>query len=144
MADFKTVTADFAVAEQLSPADFARAAQAGFTTVIANRPDGESPDQLTLAQAKAAAEAAGLRFVAAPFAGGPPSEAIVTKTQAVLGETAGPILAYCRSGTRSVTAWAYAQVKSGAATPEAAIEAARRAGYDISAQAGTLRGLAKG
>ncbi|MGE3143208.1 MAG: TIGR01244 family sulfur transferase [Hyphomonadaceae bacterium] len=131
MADFISVTPDFAVAPQIERADFARAAAMGFKTIISNRPDGETPGQLTAADAAVAAQAAGLTFKAIPFAGPPPAEA-VSATAAFLGEASGPILAFCRSGTRSITVWAFAEVKSGRRTPDDVITLAAAAGYDLS------------
>lgn len=141
MPEFRRVTDDFFVAAQIDEADLPAAAAAGFRTVVNNRPDDEDAGQLKTADARKAAAAAGLDYRAIPFAGPPPAETIAA-TVALLAEAPRPILAHCRSGTRSVTVWAMASVKSGAVSPEAAIEAARGAGYDLSGMAGMLRSLA--
>ncbi len=140
MATFVQVTETFAVAAQLDAADFASAAAAGFTLVVNNRPDGEQPGQLTDAQAQAAAAAAGLAYKAAPVSG-MPSPATVEAMAALLEAHPGPILAYCRSGTRSITAWALAQAMRGEIAADDLVAAAARAGYDLSALAPTLRQL---
>ncbi|MDZ4776528.1 MAG: TIGR01244 family sulfur transferase [Alphaproteobacteria bacterium] len=143
MPDFRRVTEDFYVSPQLDVADLPAAAAAGFRTVVRNRPDGEQPGQVTAEDVEAAAKAAGLAFhsvvLTSPSAATP---ADIAALETVIRDAPGPVLAYCRSGTRSVTLWALAVVKSGAQTPEAAIEAARGAGYDLSAMAATLRSLA--
>ena len=141
MSEFRRVTATFSVAPQLALEDFARAAASGFRTVINNRLDGEQPGQPTSAQAAAAAKAAGLDYVALPFTGAP-APAIVAETAALLERAQEPVLAYCRTGTRSVTAWALAQALSGANTPEEIIALAADAGYDLSGARGALRQLA--
>ncbi len=142
MTDFIRVTPDFSVAPQLQAQDIARAAAAGFKTLICNRPDHESPDQaLTMAEAEAAAAAAGLAFRAIPFAGPPPAAAVAA-TQDALEEAQGPILAYCRSGTRSITAWALAMARRGQ-TPDALIKIAAEAGYDLSGLRGRLSEAAR-
>ena len=52
--------------------------------------------------------------------------------QAALAEAGDkPVLAYCRSGTRSTLLWALAQARSGMA-PEAIAAHAAGAGYDVS------------
>jgi uncharacterized protein (TIGR01244 family) len=131
MTDFRLLTPRFSVAAQLSEADIARAGQLGFRTLVNNRPDGEQPGQLTSAQARAAAEAAGMAYFEAPFAG-PPPPAAIEATVRLLGEAETPILAYCRSGTRSTTIWALAQAKRKAMKTQDILAAAESAGYDLS------------
>jgi uncharacterized protein (TIGR01244 family) len=141
MTDYKRVTPDFAVAGQLDLADLARAAADGFKVVINNRPDGEAPGQPTDAEMKAAAEAAGLSFQSLPYAGRTPP-GIVAETAALLDETKGPVLAYCRTGTRSIMAWGLAQALSGAKRPDEIIALAAKAGYDLEGARGALDTLA--
>src|SRR5262249_26289929 len=104
MADIKIVTDRFAVAPQLALEDFAQVASAGYRHISNNRPDGESPDQPGSAQMEAAAKKEGLTYVHAPFVGQPTADAV----KAVMAASSRT-LAFCRSGTRSVTAWAMAQ-----------------------------------
>jgi uncharacterized protein (TIGR01244 family) len=130
MTEFREVIPDFSVAAQLSAEDIKRAAENGFKTILNNRPEGEEPDQPSDAQMKAAVEAAGMSYRALPFAG-PPPPAVVAETAAFLEEASGPVLAYCRSGRRSISAWAMAQALSGARSPDEIIALAGRAGYDL-------------
>ena len=69
-------------------------------------------------------------------------EAIVAHA-AALAQTPGPHLAYCRSGTRSITLWAMARAKAGA-DPDALVKAAADAGYDLSGARATLAALGGG
>ena len=131
MADIRQVTPLFAVAPQLDETDFEAVAAAGFKSVINNRPDGEAPGQIPDAAAAKAAAAAGLTYLAIPVTGGPGPDQ-VDRTIAALGALQEPVLAYCRSGTRSITTWALAQAQSRAMTAEEIIARARAAGYDLS------------
>lgn len=137
MAEIRQVTPDFAVAPQIDQDDFAAIAAAGFKSVINNRPDGEAPGQMPSSDAKARAEAAGLAYAAIPFAG-PPGSAQIDAMGAALGQLPGPVLAYCRSGTRSITAWALAQARARARGGDEIVNLARGAGYDLSSLRGAL------
>ena len=99
-----TVTAHnplFATAPQASPEDMVAIAQAGFKTVICNRPDFEGgADQPTIEQMHAAATAAGLAFIAQPFSGASMTQATAEEFAAHVAAADKPILAYCRTGTR--------------------------------------------
>jgi uncharacterized protein (TIGR01244 family) len=44
----------------------------------------------------------------------------------------GPAVAFCRSGTRSITTWAKGQLARGERTRDELIGLARNAGYDLS------------
>jgi uncharacterized protein (TIGR01244 family) len=131
MPDIRSVTADFAVAPQITPQDLAELAAAGFRCVISNRPDVEVPPALSSATLAAAAQAAGLDYVHVPIVGMPSSAQVEAVFAAVQGAN-GPVLAYCRSGTRSITAWAIGQAAHGGAAPEELIALGREAGYDLS------------
>lgn len=131
MAEFRPVTDQLSVAGQIDLADFARAAQMGFKLAINNRPDGEEPGQPTHDQIEAAARAAGLDYVFNPIRGGPGPDQVAAQLDAVQGAS-GPVLAFCRSGTRSITAWALGQAASGAISRTELVELGRAAGYDLS------------
>ena len=131
MSDFRRVTDDFSTAPQISVADVAEAARQGFTTIINNRPDGEDPDAPQGAEIEAAAKAAGLAYVHIPVRGGPgPAEAEAMLRAIDAAE--GPVLAYCRSGTRSITTWSIGQAMSGAMSRGELVSLGRAAGYDLS------------
>ena len=130
MADIRRVTPDFAVAPQIGEADIPEILAAGFQTIIANRPDGEGGvDQPRMGTIRAAAEKAGLAFVGLPFSGAPTPE-IVERLAHILNEAPQPVLAYCRTGTRSITAWAL--IHAGQGNGDDIIAAAAGAGYDLS------------
>ena len=131
MADFRKVTDDFSVAPQISVADVAAAAADGFKLVINNRPEGESPDQPPGAAIEAAAEAAGLAYVHIPIRGGPSPDQVEAE-MAALAQAEGPVLAYCRSGTRSIITWSLGQAHAGKLGRDELIRLGWRAGYDLS------------
>ena len=131
MADIRKVTDGFAVAPQIDEGDVQAIADAGYKTLVANRPDGEGGiDQPRMGAIRAKAEALGLAFVAIPFAGAPTPD-ILERFGAALAEAPSPVLAYCRTGTRSITAWALTH--GGQGMGDEVVDAAAGAGYDLSA-----------
>ena len=130
MADFRHVTDDLSVAPQISVADVAEAKARGFTTIINNRPDGEDPDAAQGADIEAAAKAAGLAYVHIPVRGAPGPAEVEAVRQAIEAAP-GPVLSYCRSGTRSIVTWSIGQAMSGARERGELVGLGRSAGYDL-------------
>jgi uncharacterized protein (TIGR01244 family) len=128
---FRKLDDSISVTGQISPQDIAEAARQGFTFVINNRPDGEQPGQPTSAEMEAAAKAAGLGYAAIPITHAGFSEEQVAAMSDALAAATGPVLAFCRSGTRSTLVWALARSRAGDDTAELADKAAG-AGYDLS------------
>jgi uncharacterized protein (TIGR01244 family) len=128
---FRKLDDSISVAGQISPEDIAAAAAEGFTFVINNRPDGEQLGQPSDAEMAAAAEAAGLGYAAIPITHAGFSEDQVVAMAEALAAAPGPVLAYCRSGTRSTYIWALARMAAGE-NPATLREKAEAAGYDIS------------
>ena len=96
------LSADLCVAPQLDPEAMALAAAQGFKSVINNRPDFEGgPGQPTSAAIEAAAVAAGLTYVHLPVAPGYQRLEEIARFGELLASLPKPILAFCRSGTRS-------------------------------------------
>jgi uncharacterized protein (TIGR01244 family) len=131
MSDFRTITEDISVAPQISVGDVEQAARQGFRTIINNRPDGEAPDQPTSGEMEAAAAAAGLAYYHLPVRGGPTPEQVET-TGRLMTEAERPVLAFCRSGTRSIVTWALAEAQTGRRSRQELVELGRQAGYDLS------------
>ena len=127
---FKPITENFAVSPQIGAAEVAAAAQAGFTTIINNRPDGEAPGQPNAAEIEALAKQHGLTFVNIPVNAASMTAEAVQRMAAALHAAPGPVLAYCRSGTRSASMWALAQ--AGAMPAAEILRHAMQAGYDLS------------
>ena len=106
----RQLTRDLFVAPQLTPAAMAEAAQAGFKSVVNNRPDFEhGSDQPTNASIEAAAIAAGLAYRFLPVDGGYQSPDEIAAFARLLHELPHPVLAFCRSGNRSANLFLQAQ-----------------------------------
>ncbi|MEO8151463.1 MAG: TIGR01244 family sulfur transferase [Rhizobacter sp.] len=96
------LSADVCVAAQLDPAAMAWAAQSGFKSVINNRPDFEGgPDQPTSAAIEAAAKAAGVQYAFLPVSPSVQTPQEIARMAQLLADLPKPILAFCRTGTRS-------------------------------------------
>ncbi|MHB8531017.1 MAG: protein tyrosine phosphatase family protein, partial [Caulobacteraceae bacterium] len=127
MTDFRHVTGDFAVSPQIALADLRFAAEQGFALILNNRPDGEASDQPSSALMAAAARNAGLDYEHIPIVGRPTAEQSERMRQAI-DAARGKTLAFCRSGTRSITAWAIGQRAAGRMSRAELIERAAGAG----------------
>jgi uncharacterized protein (TIGR01244 family) len=133
MSDFRFVTANFAVSPQISLADVSAAAAQGFTLIINNRPDGEAPDQPAGARVEQAARDAGLDYLWVPVLGRPTTDQARAVRRAV-DTASGKVLAYCRSGTRSINTWAIGE--AGRTSRDELIRLGAAAGYDLTAVLG--------
>lgn len=129
MLEIRNLTPDYAVSPQIDPEDLAAIRAAGFAMVIDNRPDLEIPPSHHTAAMRAAAEAAGLAFVANPILGGALTLDNVEAQASAMAASAGPVLAYCASGNRSSIVWSLAQ--AGQMAADDILEAAARAGYHL-------------
>lgn len=89
------------VAGQIAPEDMRAVAGQGFRSIIGNRPDGEEPGQPDWAELEAAAREAGLETRHIPIASMEDLEARKGDFARALDEMPGPVLAFCRTGTRS-------------------------------------------
>ena len=130
MAHFRKINENILVSQQLEIEDIVAAAQAGVAVIVNNRPDGEDPGAPQGTEIAAAAAAAGLDYVAIPIGHSGFSEPQVEAMIAAMEQAEGPILAYCRSGTRSTFLWALAAARQGG-NPDTIARTAMQAGYDI-------------
>jgi uncharacterized protein (TIGR01244 family) len=128
---FRTLDDTISVFGQIEPEDVAAAKEQGFTMIINNRPENEQPGQPAGAEIETAAMTAGLAYVAIPVSPGGFSPAQVEQMAAALEKADGPVLAFCRSGTRSTFLWALARHIMGD-DGETLIAKAADAGYDLS------------
>jgi len=140
---FRKLTDTLYASPQIALADLAEAGSLGVTLIVNNRPEGESDDQTPGSEIEAAARAAGMDYVAIPVTHAGFSEGQVTAMAKALAEAKGPVLAYCRSGTRSTLLWALAEASRGA-DPATLATQAGQAGYDISPVRAVVDMLAAG
>ena len=125
------LTPFLAVSPQIAEADLGALAAQGFRAVINNRPDGEAEDQPESAALAAAAGRVGLEYRHVPVVSGKITDDDVAAFAQALDEVKGPVLAFCRTGTRSTTLWALAEARH--LDPEAILATAAEAGYDLAA-----------
>ena len=137
--DPRTLSPQFAVSPQITPQDIPALKAQSYRAIITNRPDGEGADQPTFAEIEAAAHAAGMQARYIPISGGMVGDDDVEAFRSALRAMPGPVLAYCRSGTRSATLWSLAQADD-MPLPQI-LAATSTAGYDLS---GVVRRIANG
>ena len=129
------------VTGRLDRPDIEALARAGVRTIVNNRPDGEDQGQLPVAEARRIAEAHGLAYHHIPITAATLSRADVDAFAGALRDAPAPVVAHCRSGTRSTLLWALSRMREGA-DPFALVAEAARHGIDIAslpAVAGRLR-----
>ena len=136
------LTEQFSVAAQISPDDIAGLVAAGFRSLINNRPDGEAQDQPASALLADVAAAHGVAYRYLPVVSGQLCDQDAVDFSTALRSMPPPVLAFCRSGTRSTNLWALAQASRGG-DPETLTTKAAGAGYDISGIRPLLDGLSQ-
>lgn len=140
---FRAIDHHISVSPQIGLEHITHAQTMGITTIINNRPDDEEPGQPTSAEIEAAVRSHGMNYVAIPVTHSGFSGAQVDSMLAALDGADGPVLAYCRSGTRSTLLWALARAKAGD-SPHLIAEKAAEAGYDVAPIRALLDALAAG
>ena len=137
--NIKSLTDGLSVSEQITLADMQAIKDAGFRAIICNRPDGEGADQPTFEEIATAAEKVGLEAAYLPIIAGKVSDAEAVAFDKIQTELPGPVLAYCRTGTRSATLWSLSQAEKRSLADILAVTKA--AGYDM---AGVVRRIVNG
>ncbi|RDD61407.1 bifunctional protein tyrosine phosphatase family protein/NAD(P)/FAD-dependent oxidoreductase [Ferruginivarius sediminum] len=125
------LTPFLSVSPQINEADMGILAAQGFRAIVNNRPDGESDDQPGSEALRAAAERQGLAYRHIPVVSGRVGDEDVGAFADALGELNGPVLAFCRTGTRSTTLWALSEAYH--LDPNAILRTTAEAGYDLEA-----------
>jgi uncharacterized protein (TIGR01244 family) len=111
--EYRQVAEGYAVSGQITVDDVPAIKQAGFKSVICNRPDDEQPDQPSHDTIKAAVEAAGLNFRYIPVISGQITEDNVEDQAEALDELEAPVFAFCRSGARCTNLYMMIQQAKG-------------------------------
>ena len=137
--EIKTINAEISVAPQITPDEVQKLADQGFRALICNRPDGEAADQPNFSEIEAAAKKAGLEIRNLPIVSGKVSDQDAADFGAAMQELPRPILAYCRTGTRSATLWSLSQANRMSVAD--ILAATKAAGYDMG---GVVRRIANG
>ncbi len=127
----KPLAEDMTVSAQLEVADFAELARQGVLLVINNRPDDETPGQLSAAEGKRAAEQAGLAYRHIPVKLATLRAGEIDQFGDAVAAAVGPVHAHCASGHRSAILWALSQIRRGAMTRVAAARWAQQHQVDL-------------
>jgi sulfide:quinone oxidoreductase len=125
----RSLTEKLSVSSQLALTDLTAAADLGIRSIINNRPDGEASDQPPSAEIEAAAAALGLGYRHIPVAPGQIHDQDIANFSDALAELEGPILAFCRTGTRAASLWALSAAAEVGSSD--LLSTARAAGYDL-------------
>ncbi len=137
--DIRTLSTELSVAPQIAVADLKALSEAGFKSVICNRPDGEGADQPNYGEFEREALQHGLQARYLPAESGKVTDEQGAAFGALMSEMPKPVLAFCRTGMRSATLWALSQ--AGRMPLPDIIERASRAGFDLK---GVVRRIVNG
>lgn len=108
----RQLTPRYLVSPQISVEDVPDIVAAGIMIVICNRPDAEVPPSQQSDALRSAVEKAGLRFELLPLTHQTMTPENVARQRRIVEAAAGPVLAYCASGTRCSVVWALGQAES--------------------------------
>ncbi len=131
----KQVSDRLYVAGQPTPANIDHARSLGIVGIINNRPYGEEPAQPDVAGSRAAAEALGLKYWHIPVVPGQITMEQVRALREVSASADGPVLAHCKSGTRSASLYAIGEVLDGGMRKDEVVSFGRTLGLDLSGAA---------
>lgn len=138
--DARTLTPRYAVSPQISVEDLPQIAEAGFTTVICNRPDEEVPPSHQAETISAAAKELGLKFEVLPLTHQTMTPENVGRQKELIANSDGPVFAYCASGTRCSVVWALGQ--AGEMEVDDILNTTSNAGYQLDGLRPTLHAVA--
>ncbi|RQS64942.1 TIGR01244 family phosphatase [Burkholderia sp. Bp8963] len=131
--NIRKLTGTLSVSPQITAASLPALRDAGIRSIVCNRPDGEGPDQPTVAEIRAAAAPLGIAVHYLPVDSGKVTDDQAAQFGTLVASLDGPALAYCRTGTRSATLWALSQ--AGLRPLNDIVATAGAAGYDLNALA---------
>ncbi len=120
-------------AQELSVLD-----RSGFKTLINNRPDNESADQPGSQAECDAAHQCDLSYAYIPATMNTITEADVRAFQAAVRKSDGPVLAHCKTGTRSLNLHLIGEVLDGRMSVEDVVPFGHQLGFDTSVAASWL------
>jgi uncharacterized protein (TIGR01244 family) len=100
--------------------------------IINNRPGGEEPGQPSASDSRSVAEGQELAYAHIPVTAGQISERQVRAFQEALSEAEGPVLAHCKTGTRSAMLYAIGEVLDGRMGKNEVVPFGQSVGLDLS------------
>lgn len=98
--EIRQIAEDMAVTGQITADNVAAIKEAGFKSLVCNRPDNEEFNQPPAGDIEAAAKAVGLEYRFVPVVSGGITRDNVDQMAEALDALPRPLLAYCRSGAR--------------------------------------------
>lgn len=137
--ELRNISSKFTVSPQITVEDVKTIAAQGFRAILCNRPDGEGADQPSFKEIDAAAQAAGIEARYVPVQSGIVKDDDVAAFGEALEDLQRPVLAFCRTGTRSATLWSFHESKKRPMSD--ILLATKAAGYDMN---GVARRIANG
>jgi len=137
--EIKALTTHLSVTPQVTAAEMQAIKDQGFRSIICNRPDGEGADQASFDEISQAAEQLGIEAFYLPIVAGKVSNEDADAFAQASSDLPGPILAYCRTGTRSATLWSLSQAQH--LSVAEILSTTKAAGYEMS---GVVRRIVNG
>lgn len=128
--ELKQVHQNFCIADQITPQDITTIAQQGIKTIICNRPDDEEANQPKMLEMyETAFRQNGIQLHYLPIINGHITEDHIFEFQQLYLKSPKPVLAYCRSGMRSMSLWVLSSVAE--QTVDERLRIAKSLGYDL-------------
>ncbi|WP_428540654.1 TIGR01244 family sulfur transferase [Profundibacter sp.] len=128
--EIRRLSDDFAVSPQIKVEDLQAIWDAGYRTLICNRPDGEEAEQADFAAIEAEARKIGFEVFHIPAISGRAAMPHAIQTRKALETAPKPVFAYCRTGTRCTVIWSLMML--GEMEDADILASAAAAGYDMS------------
>jgi uncharacterized protein (TIGR01244 family) len=129
--DIRHISGAYHVTPQITPDEVTAIAEAGFATIICNRPDQEIPPGIQAEDVSAAAKAAGVAFHNLPLTHQLMTPENIALQASIVAGSDGPTLAYCASGTRCTVIWALGQAAEQSMSVDDILNTAQAAGYAL-------------
>ena len=134
--EIRPITPRYAVSPQISVEDVPAIAEAGFVKVICNRPNTEVPPDQQSDAIGEAVRAAGMEYEVLELTHQTMTPKNVARQRDLAESCAGPVLAYCASGTRCSVVWALGQCDQ--LSTDEILDATGKAGYALDGLRPTL------
>jgi uncharacterized protein (TIGR01244 family) len=136
---FTAITEKLSVSEQPNVKGIKLFRDQGFMTLLNNRPENEDPSQPSSEAERQEAERCGLTYAFVPVTSETITEADVRAFQRVLEGSQGPVVAHCKTGTRSLNLYLIGEALNGRMSAEEVVEFGRSRGFDTSSAAAWLK-----
>jgi sulfide:quinone oxidoreductase len=120
---------DLYISDQIELADIPLLKAIGIKTIVNNRPDGETVAQPNSQDISVAAQKLGIDYDYLPITPGCYPASLIDKFLTLLTIKKRPMVAFCRTGNRSVSLWALSQSQKYGR--DYVVAKAKSIGYDI-------------